>query len=142
MERDLYVRSALRLLQQHRYTTNSPFRRNLSVLRGRYQPDLNLERLQRFGREQLVRLQQAFREALLVRVTQERAQSFHVRFESVGPELLPKNLLRFLEMFDKPGQHDFERCRLAQVVVCDSLRLNQTLVQRLSDPGVLFVELP
>src|SRR5215471_13207736 len=69
---------------------------------------LNLERLQRFGREKILRLQLPFGESLLIRVTQERAERLHIRLESVLPEFFSNNAFRIFDVLDQPRQHDFK----------------------------------
>src|SRR3954467_381016 len=103
---------------------------------------LNLERLERLGREQLFRLQPALRKSLLVVIAQECIEYRTVRRDAVRPPVLAHFAPRFLHMRDQPRQHRRHRRRLAVELHRMRLGLLERLVERLRDPSVLLVHVP
>src|SRR3954463_2472391 len=101
---------------------------------------LNLERLERLGREELFRLQPALGKSLLVVIAQECIEYRAIRRDAVRPPVLAHLAPRFLHMRDQPGQHRRHRRRLAVELHRMRLRLLERLVERLRDPAVLLVD--
>src|SRR5687768_939936 len=91
---------------------------------------LDLERLQGFGREHLLRLQAALREPLLVVIAQERVERMPVAVKAVRPPVLAQLAHGVLDAGDEPRQHRLVRGGLAQAAVGAPLRLDERLVER------------
>src|SRR5215831_17597838 len=76
----------------------------------------NAERLERLGREELLWLQQARRQPLLMVIAKERLEHVAVRLETVGPPVLAHFPQDVFDVCDLPGQHRRERGGVAEVL--------------------------
>src|SRR5689334_8106298 len=101
---------------------------------------LDLEALERLGREQLLGLEEALRQALLVVVAQDGRERLPVGREAVRPVVVAHQGARVLNVLREPGQHRLQRRGDVEVVVGLALRLHERLVERHRDPRMLLVD--
>ena len=100
----------------------------------------DLERLERLGCEELFRLKQPLRQALLVVVAQESRQCCAIFFETIGPVVVAHFAARLFDVMGKPGQHGFQRRRFGEIVIGALLRRAERLEERLRDPAICLVD--
>src|ERR1700733_14838683 len=118
--------------------SNAAGRKRRSIVMAR--PDSNLERFQGFGREQLLGLEAAFRQPLLVVIAQKSVERVAVGLEAVGPPFLAHQPLGFFQMRALPGQHGLLRGDQVEIGIGLLLRREEGLGQRQCDPAVGLVE--
>src|SRR5690349_8948132 len=75
----------------------------------------DFDRFESFRREEFLRFEPALRETLFERVAQEDREGFPVLVEPIGPVIVAHFPPGFLHMGVKPGQHAFQRRRLAKI---------------------------
>src|SRR5271170_4815308 len=105
--------------------SNAAGRKRWKIVMAR--PGSNLERFQGFGREQLLGLEAAFREPLLMVIAQKSVERVAVGFKAVGPPFLAHQPLGLFQMRALPGQHGLLRGDKVEIGISLLLRREEGL---------------
>src|SRR5574340_1606218 len=76
----------------------------------------DLERFERFGREELFGFELALRKPLLEGVAEKCFQSSCVAFEPIGPKVGAHQAAGFVEVAAQPRQHAIQRARIGELI--------------------------
>src|SRR6187455_3145104 len=82
------------------------------------------EAFERFRREELLRLEETLRKALLVVIAQERGERLAIGLEAVRPEVVAHERARVLDVLREPRERRFQRRGDVEVLVALALRLH------------------
>ena len=94
----------------------------------------------RAGREQLLDLEAAVAQAVLVGVLQQRLDGRPVLLDAVRKPVRPDDRLLLLDQRLQPGERGLRRAEIGELVVGVFLGLAERLVERERHPGIAIVD--
>src|SRR5262245_31178293 len=99
------------------------------------------ERLERLGREEILRTEPVLREPLLLGVSKEGRKRLAIAIQPVRPVVVAHLASHLVEMRDEPRQHRVERRGLTEIGVGFVTRGLEGFCQRLRYPAMALVQI-
>src|SRR4030088_1953818 len=91
--------------------------------------------------EQLIGLDDAAAQALLMNIAAECRQRRPVRFKTIGPEVLTEDAPRLLDMIEQKRQSDAQRVGVIETLDRNIARLLEGLVKACGHPGAFAMHI-